>query len=217
MCPLISNIFLPEAKTRSNIFQLVFLSLKKIHPWNNESEIYYHYSHKRKLFHFLSLGMSISITFFFLYEMSVYWSVSIWYAWGERRIILSVDCSPQYESGRTPSPQGTWPSVLLISTNKRRYFYCITVFHWPTLGGWCINDIFLNEVGEANILIRWHSLFILTSFSTWIQIKKYELIFQSSIMTYTDKLNVIIWVLMYWRNTHLQYEWICLNWRSLVI
>lgn len=72
MCPLISNIFLPEAKTRSNIFQLVFLSLKKIHPWNNESEIYYHYSHKRKLFHFLSLGMSISITFFFLYEMSVY-------------------------------------------------------------------------------------------------------------------------------------------------
>lgn len=124
---------------------------------------------------------------------------------------LSVDCSPQYESGRTPSPQGTWPSVLLISTNKRRSFYCVTVFHWPTLGGWCINDIFLNEVGEANILLRWHLLFILTSFSTCIQIKKYELIFQSSIMTYTDKLNVIIWVLMYWRYTHLQYVWICLT------
>lgn len=124
---------------------------------------------------------------------------------------LSVDCSPQYESGRTPSPPATWPSVLLISTNKRRYFYCNTVFHWLTVGGGCINDIFLNEVGEANILLRWHSLFILTSFSTCIQIKKYELIFQSSIMTYTDKLNVIIWVFMYWRYTHLQYEWICLT------
>lgn len=49
---------------------------------------------------------------------------------------------------------------------------------------------FLNEVGEANILLRWHSLFILTSFSTCIQIKKYELIFQSSITTECNYMSI---------------------------
>lgn len=144
MYPLISNISLPEAKREVIYFSWYFCLSKRytLGIMSQRFKIYYHYSHKRKLFHFLSFGMSISITFFFLYEMSVYWSVSIWYAWGERRIILSVDCSPQYESGRTPSPPATWPSVLLISTNKRRYFYCITVFHWLTVGGGCINDIF---------------------------------------------------------------------------
>lgn len=110
MYPLISNISLPEAKQEVIYFSWYFCLSKRytLGIMSQRFKIYYHYSHKRKLFHILSFGMSISITFFFLYEMSVYWSVSIWYAWGERRIILSVDCSPQYESGRTPSP----PAIL---------------------------------------------------------------------------------------------------------
>lgn len=142
MYPLISNISLPEAKREVIYFSWYFCLSKRYTLGIMSQRFIIITAIKESCFIFSVLVCQYPLHFFPVWNECLLICFHLICMRREENHPICRLFTPVWIRQNSISPSYTWPSVLLISTNKRRYFYCITVFHWLTVGGGCINDIF---------------------------------------------------------------------------